>query len=69
MCFTFSFVSGGVLFGVFPSPVEEISDDMAHGPIVRVFTVSLAYRPSEQGGPPMVPANANTRNTNHFYCL
>ena len=35
------FVSGGMFFGVFssPFPEEEISDYIAHGPIIRVFTV------------------------------
>ena len=39
--FYFFFVSGDAFFGVFspPFPEEEISDDIAHGPFIRVFTV------------------------------
>ena len=42
MFFSFSFVSWGQIFGVFfaPFPEEEISDYIAHGPIIRVLTVS-----------------------------
>ena len=41
MFFSFSFVSWGQIFGVFfaPFPEEEISDYIAHGPIIRVLTV------------------------------
>ena len=40
MFFSFSFVSWGQIFGVFfaPFPEEEISDYIAHGPIIRVLT-------------------------------
>ena len=39
--FYFFFVSGDAFFGVFPPPFpeEEISDYIAHGPFIRVFTV------------------------------
>ena len=41
MCFYFFFVSGDAFFGAFspPFPEEEISDYIAHGPSIRVFTV------------------------------
>ena len=41
MFFSFSFASWGQIFGVFfaPLPEEEISDYIAHGPIIRVLTV------------------------------
>jgi len=39
--FSFSPVPWGQIFGVFfaPFPEEEISDYIAHGPIIRVLTV------------------------------
>ena len=39
--FYFLFVSGDAFFGAFspPFPEEEISDYIAHGPFIRVFTV------------------------------
>ena len=39
--FSFSFISGGGIFGVFftPFPEEEISDCIVYGPIIRVLTV------------------------------
>ena len=42
--FYFFFVSGDAFFGAFspPFPEEEISDYIAHGPFIRVFTVVLA---------------------------
>ena len=45
MLFSFSFVSWGQIFGVFfaPFPEEEISDYIAHGPIIRVLTVLSGY--------------------------
>ena len=45
MFFSFSFVSWGQIFGVFfaPFPEEEISDYIAHGPIIRVLAVFKTY--------------------------
>ena len=52
--FSFSFVSWGQIFGVFfaPFPEEEISDYIAHGPIIRVLTVAvlLAHIPHTRNG-------------------
>jgi len=41
MSFSFSFVSGGQIFGVFfaPFPEEEISDSLARGSFIRVLAV------------------------------
>ena len=41
MFFSFFFSLRGQIFGVFfaPFPEEEISDYIAHGPIIRVLTV------------------------------
>jgi len=53
--FSFSFVSWGQIFGVFfaPFPEEEISDYIAHGPIIRVLTASL----NSMVPPPLVSAH------------
>ena len=44
--FYFFFVSGDAFFGAFspPFPEEEISDYIAHGPFIRVFTVGTRPR-------------------------
>jgi len=43
--FSFFFSLRGQIFGVFfaPFPEEEISDYIAHGPIIRVLTVVFSH--------------------------
>jgi len=45
--FSFFFSLRGQIFGVFfaPFPEEEISDYIAHGPIIRVLTVVIEIVP------------------------
>jgi len=42
-------LSRGACFLVFPPPFpeEEISDCIAHGPIIQVFTVSMSKHPAD----------------------